>query len=404
VRGTALQLDPAAFDPTQNDTPDVWCAATDPYGTVGGLGSPGVWNHACTGDDVVPPPGQDDGPLAPLPGSLVVSEIMSQSPGLDSMCEWFELTNTTDDTLDLTGVTLTDLGNNAAALSDDLTVGPYGSIVVGRSADEATACGAPVDVAIPTGFVLNDDARVITPESPDGADLFAELVAQGTIGTGIEMGLEGARLVFEEPYFSEQNQGFLREDAALSILFVSDEEDLSPLAAYEYVRYFTDLKGDDAYRDPGQIRLSAVVGKDPPPDEELPSCESDNGFASYGRRYLEVAAETEGVAESICEEDFAPIVEKLGLTLTGLLLEFQLSDLPKLETLVVKLYETDDEASLVRELVADVDYTYVAEGNLLRFEEEQVPPSEYWITAEYEVLPTGATVSTGTAVTRGVAR
>ena len=110
------------------------------------------------------------------------------------------------------------------------------------------------------------------------------------------------------------------------------------------------------------------------------------------------------MAESICEEDFAPIVEKLGLTLTGLLLEFQLSDLPKLETLVVKLYETDDEASLVRELVADVDYTYVAEGNLLRFEEEQVPPSEYWITAEYEVLPTGATVSTGTAVTRGVAR
>ena len=89
-----------------------------------------------------------------------------------------------------------------------------------------------------------------------------------------------------------------------------------------------------------------------------------------------------------------------------MLLEFQLSQLPKLETLEVKLYASDDDESLVRELVADVDYSYVAEGNVLRFEEEQVPPSEYWITAEYEVLPTGATVSTGTteSTVRGVAR
>jgi len=38
-----------------------------------------------------------------------------------------------------------------------------------------------------------------------------------------------------------------------------------------------------------------------------------------------------------------------------------------------------------------VDFTYESEGNLLHFDEEQVPPSQYYITATYKVLPLGAT-------------
>jgi hypothetical protein len=394
ARGTSLQLDPAKLGASLNDDPTAWCASTESYGAAGGEGTPGAWNPPCGGGSADPPSGgTDDGPLFPGPNSLVISEIMAQSPGKDSLCEWVELTNLTDDTLDLGGVTLADAGQNEAIVPSGVTVGPYGAVVIGRTTDEAAACGATVHVGFEEGFTLNDDTRVITPTTEDADELFAELVAQGTIGTGIEMGLEGARLVFTEPYFGESNQGFLRDDANLAILFVSDEDDVSPYSVPDYLRFFTDLKGDDAYRDHAQLSLSAVIGADEPPRDDLPACESDDGVAGYGRRYVEAAAQTDGLVQSICEEDFAPLVEQLGLTLSGLLLDFELSGLPKLETLVVGLYEDETDESLIRELVRDVDFSYVAEGNLIRFEEEQVPPSEYYIVAEYEVLPTGSEIT-----------
>ena len=60
----------------------------------------------------------------PGSGDLVISEIMAQSAGIDSVCEWFEITNLSDDSLLLDGVTLFDLGRNEVALGDH-TVAPH---------------------------------------------------------------------------------------------------------------------------------------------------------------------------------------------------------------------------------------------------------------------------------------
>jgi hypothetical protein len=379
--GLSLALDPANFGATKNDSFDRWCYATEAYGDAGGKGTPGAWNAPCAGGPAAPPtPGTDEGPKVPLVNQLVVSELMVDSPGLDSKCEWFELTNLTDDTLDLSGVAIADQGRNRATIPDGTTVAPYDAIVVGRATSEN--CGAPVDVAFATGLSLAQDVRIINKETPDGGEFFSELVAQGTIGTGIEMGLEGARLALD----SEENRAlFLRDDAKLSVLFVSDEQDLSPYPTDAYVRYFTELKGEAAYRDRTLVNLSAVVGSDPPPRADLPSCESDAGVAAYGSRYLAVANYTDGLIDSICSEDFAPIVVDLGLTLSGLALEFELSRYPKLETMTVALYDADDEK--VKDLLIDVDFTYDAVTNKVVFTETQVPASQTSIVVEYQSQP-----------------
>jgi len=388
TRGTSLMLDPEWTTFTSNDNRDNWCAATTEFAT-GALGTPGERNPSCDGSEVDDPvPEADDGPRSPRSGDLVVSELMPESSGLDSRCEWFELTSTTDDTLDLAEVVLTDLGRNSFTFAEGTEVGPYGVLVVGRATDDN--CDTPVDVAVGEAFVLNDDVRWVEADTPDVAELFAENVAAGYGGTGIEMGLEGARLVFTEPYSTADNAGFLRDEANLSLLFVSDEDDQSPWPVDDYLRFFAGLKGDEAFRDHGLVNLSAVVGKDVPPREDLPACESDNGIAWYGRRYLEAANQTDGLVESICEEDFAPIIERLGLTLSGLEADFELSELPNLSTLVLTLYEDDREDSKIRELERDVDYTYVSEGNLIHFGEGQVPPAGYYVVAKYRVLPTGS--------------
>lgn len=397
TRGTSLALSADMHRAAFNDLPSSWCASTASFGS-GSFGTPGAWNPRCDGQaHEAPSPQPDSGPRAPVVNDLVISEIMSMPAGQDSLCEWFEIANTSHDTLALDGIDVLDAGRNMASFPEGTTIGPRGLLVVGRSTDRAANCDTPVDVAFAEGLSLHDDLRVIDRTMPDGRELFSEQVAQGTIGTGIEMGLEAARLVFEEPYYTEHNEAWLREEASLSILVVSDEEDASPWPVNDYIRYYTDLKGDAAYRDRSMVNFSAVIGKDRPPREDVPACESDSGVAWYGRRYLEAVQVTDGLSESICSADFAPIVSRLGLTLSGLEAEFGLSDYPRLETLVVKLYddEADEaprdevEAHLVRVLERDVDFTYVFERNVLRFEAEQVPPSEYIVTAEYDLLPAG---------------
>ena len=387
VKGVSGQLDGNTYAAGSNDVVGKWCPSTTEFAT-GAKGSPGVWNEACDGASVTPPSGgTDNGPRQPAVNDLVITEIMSMSalgtagdgtPLTDKTCEWFELTNTTSDTLDLSQLDLKDLGRNDAFLPSGAKAKPYQAVVIGRSTDPAENCGTPVDYAIPDGFTLNDNLLVINNQTPDAEEVFQENVSPGITGVGIEMGLEGSRLVFENP---EMKSAFLRDDADLAILFVSDEDDQSPYQDAAYLRYFRDLKGDLAYRDPALVRLSSVVGTAPPPAEDQPSCVSPNGHAAYGERYVDVANATDGLTESICDQDFAPIITKLGLTLSGLSADFQLSKLPKLDTLVVTEY--DPALVKVREMTIDVDFTYVEQTNTLHFEGTQVLPSQYAIEARY---------------------
>lgn len=405
VRGATGVIDSVAYDRTwgfqdgiarglsaeltasnSNDQREAWCASSTIY-APGLRGTPGLLNPRCDGLAVQAPlPAPDLGPRAPSGGDLVVTELLPQSGIDDRSCEWVELTNTTDDTLELEGVRLEDAGNNLV-IFPSFQLAPRAAMVVGRSAD----CGVAVDLMFAEGFSLNDDLRFIGSDEPAAAELFSEAVAQGTVGTGIELGFEAARLVFEEPYYSEQNQSWLRDEAKLAVLFVSDEDDLSPLPVDGYLDRFAELKGLRGYRDPQTVTVSAVVGTDRPPHEDAPACISDNGLGFYGERYLAAANRTGGLAESICTEDFAPIVSQLGLTLSGLTLTFELSRQPKLDTLIVSVYADESSDSLIGDLERDVDFSYDPVANALVFTVDQAPPAATFIVAKYELLPNGAT-------------
>ena len=122
-----------------------------------------------------------------------------------------------------------------------------------------------MDVATGDDFTLNNDVRYLTPDTEDVDAIFSEMVAVGTTGSGIEMGLEGAALALSAPLLSGENAGFIRDDANQSLVFLSDEEDSSPDRTVDYLRQYTDLKGAAAYRDHGIVNVSVVVGKDEPP-------------------------------------------------------------------------------------------------------------------------------------------
>lgn len=380
--GVSLALSGERRFTSDNDRRAGWCPATTPYGTDGELGTPGVPNPDCITGEVrlVTFTTPDDGPRAPLAADLTITELHPQSLGDDRRCEWIELTSNADDTLQLEGLELSDRGRNHVVLPA-YELPPGGVVVLGRALEDT--CGAPVDLAFSEGFTLNDDLRFIDGSRQDADELFAEAVSPGTTGSGIEAGLEAARLTMTEPYFSIDNDAWMRPDARLALLFVSDEDDFSPLPVDGYLDGFMATKGTPGYRDPNRVTVSSVVGTTTPPQTGAPACVSDDGVGFFGERYLAAANRTGGLTASICAEDFAPIVSQLGLTLSGVSLEFFLSRVPVLESLEVELYATTAADSLIGTLLLDEDFSYDAERNALVFTPEQAPLSSTWLSVRY---------------------
>ena len=210
-------------------------------------------NHLCT-SNVPPPPSMSDtgdtgmmdtgsepasepatepsdeptDAVVPGVGDIIFTEIMLDTKGIvDSVGEWIELTNLTDERLDLTGFAIQDDGRNFFQIPDGTMVEPNDRLIVGRSNDTSANGGVEVDV-VSEGLSLANKVFVLGATQDDVQENFEEMVVVGTSGSGIEMGLEAAKVALSEPLLSTDNQGFLRE-ANLSLIFISDEDDFSPI-------------------------------------------------------------------------------------------------------------------------------------------------------------------------------
>lgn len=362
--GVVFSLDPSWASTVKNDTLSHWCTTVE--------ATPGEANPGCGGDG----PGIDD-----RLGGLLITEFVADPDVLaDDQGEWLEITNISAEDADLSAYTLSDGGRNLYTIPDGTLLPAGASLVLARSLEVEGA-----DLAMGADFTLNNHDLFLNQDTEGPSEIFAEMVAQGISGSGLEMGLEAARLAVTEPLLSGANVGFVRAEANFSILVVSDEEDSSPDPVSQYLRDFADLKGEAAYRDHTLMNVSAVVGDAPPPFEGDPSCSSSSGLADYGHRYVDAVSQTAGLLDSICDEDFSPIVDKLGLTLSGLEADFQLSRVPVLESLKVALYADASDESHERDLVIDVDFSYSEATNEIQFAFDQVPESQQYILVEYTV-------------------
>ena len=102
--------------------------------------------------------------------------------------------------------------------------------------------------------VDNSRQRILTDRTPD---LASKLQGNAQVGqcASVEQGFEAVRRALSEPLVngvddprtpqpSDGNQGFLRDEAALVVVFVGDEDDHSPDSVATYVRFFQSKKGE----------------------------------------------------------------------------------------------------------------------------------------------------------------
>ncbi|MBU54742.1 MAG: hypothetical protein CL920_39095 [Deltaproteobacteria bacterium] len=185
---------------------------------------------------------------------------------------------------------------------------------------------------------LRGSPPFITTSTPNPTTVFSNNANVGTGGLGVEAGLEAARQAFTPPLSTTgANKGFLRKDATLTIIAVSDEPDQSSEATGFYINFFKNLKGG-ARSD--RFRLHAVIGVDPS-NKNIKNCKTGSGGSfdggSSSGRYADVANKTNGLVESICNTNWSSVFRKVGTLTFSLRKRFFLSRAADPKTIVVKV-------------------------------------------------------------------
>jgi len=170
--------------------------------------------------------------------------------------------------------------------------------------------------------------RVMSPSTPNVTRVFSANVNVGTDGDGSERGFEAAYLALTDPLINTWNTGLLRPDAMLAVIFVSDEQEQSSRPVSFYESFLRNVKG---FARPEMFSASAIVGTTPG------GCRSRTGEADYAPRYMQMAQNTGGVVESICNANWGQTLANIGLNSFGLKRTFFLSSQPVQATLAVRV-------------------------------------------------------------------
>ncbi|HUU02600.1 MAG TPA: choice-of-anchor D domain-containing protein [Myxococcota bacterium] len=237
--------------------------------------------------------------------------------------------------------------------------------VVATDVDNMNAWSGTPPRQITSGILVNTDStpKIITSQTPDFIGRFQDNVRLGDSCSNHEAGLEGAWIALSEPFVSdpEANLGFLREDAKLYIIILSDEPDQSKGEPDFYVDFFKSIKG---YRNTEMMAVSAICADEPP-----------NG------RYYYITQETGGIFESINTADWNTTLEALGFDAFAAIREFPLSRPADAGSLTVTINDNPvPQAS--SEGGAD-GWTYYPDTNTIYFGDDYVPDKGDKIEVDY---------------------
>mgnify|MGYP002349552423 CR=1 FL=1 len=219
--------------------------------------------------------------------------------------------------------------------------------------------------------------KVLTPESTNLSAEFAELVTVGVHGYD-ESCLVPATKALTAPYITDPtiNGGFLRNDAVLAVVCVTDARENSPQPAIFYLSQLMAIKG--AQR--ANMFTYNVIGPFLPTSPS--GCSYDGGNDDGKHAFM--VQQTNGVKEEICSSNWSTALERVGKGAFGFRTNFYLTSPPDLSSpagIVVKIDnmvvgQTDGEGTQV--------WHYDATTNSVNFQPLFVPEPGQTLTITYE--------------------
>ncbi|MCB9639608.1 MAG: choice-of-anchor D domain-containing protein [Myxococcales bacterium] len=235
--------------------------------------------------------------------------------------------------------------------------------------------GTPLGGGNNTPGGLRGSPKIMDNATPNLNTIFRQNANVGTNGSATEAGLEAARLALSHPLINTDiaqggNKGFLRQDASLAIIVVSDEPDSSSGTAPYYINFLRNIKG---VRNPDLLRFNGVIGYDTKSKQN--SCSNGSQSASSSGRYLAVIQATNGVAASICDSNWSGTLGQLGSVTFGYRKQFFLSRYADPATVTVKV-----NGQVVSQSDPTNGWNYVPQDNSVAFNNAPVAGAKIEIT------------------------
>jgi len=182
---------------------------------------------------------------------------------------------------------------------------------------------------------------------------FQNMIRVGTRGSGREMGLETSK------DFLERYRSWMRDDAFLIVVYISDEEDQSPQNVANYVNALKGLKASA-----GMVKAYSIVTQVLDPAKQ---------WETLGMRYEEVSNETGGEVADI-HQDFYTTLTNFGFKILELLDSFPLSGVPINAEIRITINDVEVSSG----------WTYDANSRLIRFDRNAIPSEGSIVIAYYQ--------------------
>ena len=220
--------------------------------------------------------------------------------------------------------------------------------------------------------------KILRPTTPNLTAEFADLVNVGTSGYS-ESCMDPATRALTAPNITDpsKNAGFLRQEAVLAVVCVTDARDQAPQAPSFYLNQLINIKGAQRL---SQFTYNVVGPFLPNPPS---GCSYDDPNDS---RHDFMVAQTNGVKEEICTPNWAVALERIGKNAFGYRTNFFLTSRPDLSATMgiqvaidgVPIPSVDPDPNLMSRI-----WEYDATNNSINFEPLYVPEPGKTLTVTY---------------------
>lgn len=227
---------------------------------------------------------------------------------------------------------------------------------------------------------LRGNVKILKNATPDPQKIFGENTTFSDSRSRWEQGLRMTQFALSSPNTDPggPNAGFLRPNAALAIIAVTNEDDSSFGTTDYYARVFRGLKGKG---NENLVTFSVIGGT--VPNGCVPPGEAGlyGSLAEPSFRYAEVAAKTGGVVGSICDVSFEQTLVRIAQALNTLKRVFPLTLKPIANSISVTVLDGMTTIAVPNDPVTG--FQYRADTNSVVFLGTFVPPPGSTVQLRY---------------------
>jgi len=207
-------------------------------------------------------------------------------------------------------------------------------------------------------------------QTPNLESLLRSRLVLGQTGSDIESGLGSIRQALTQ----NSGQEFLRKDALLAMVILTNEDDYSLGSVSEYRDFFDSIKSGVPGFDRGWVmNFIGVVSIDG-------NCRTTADFKEAGLRYMALVDSSDGIKASICDTDLSSAISNLEKRIVQILSEYKLQKIPDLKT--IKVYINNSAVPQ-----NDINgWSYIEINNSIRFNGRYLPKATDRLRIDYKPI------------------